>query len=209
MAEDTLEILYFVLLNHFNRCLAFWQLKGSLDDPKIKSVWVAFLQDGHQPPAIWPLFSTRLVQRMIKISVGTIKKSNKNRQEKKIGQKAVASNRIKSLRRVPTTEAVYHGKSDQFSIHNGKLWNKFVKFLNFWKPTESMLCSLLCRSEIKYVYCYQLSGHCCPKQQEWLVSECFNVVKMCDTSNYSNVQLLLHFCHILNIRFFFKLLSLG
>ena len=41
--------------------------------------------------------------------------------KKKNGKKVVASDRIKSLRRVPTTEAVYHGKSDQFSIHNGKL----------------------------------------------------------------------------------------
>ena len=130
------------------------------------------------------------------------KKATKIEKKKKNRQKVVASVKLKSLRRVPTTEAVYHGKSDQFSIHNRKLWNKFVKFQNFWKPTESMLCSLLCRSEIKYVYCYQLSGHCCPKQQEWLVSECFNIVKMCDTSNYLNVQLMLHFCHISNIRFF-------
>ena len=115
------------------------------------------------------------------------KKGNKNRQEKKLCKKSLPA--IKSLRRVPTTEAVYHGKSDQFSIHNGKLWNKFVKFQNFWKPTESMLCSLLCRSEIKSVYCYQLSGHCCPKksrsgsfQRVLMLSKCVThpITQMCN-----------------------------
>ena len=56
----TLEILYFFLLNHFNRCLAFWQAQRQSGWSQDKmSEWL-FLQDPttHQAPdpPTWSLF---------------------------------------------------------------------------------------------------------------------------------------------------------
>ena len=157
----TLEILYFFLLNHFNRCLAFWQAQRQSGWSQDKmSEWL-FLQDPttHQAPdpPTWSLFfifftTDRVCQYMRNTAIQELRKTNSNREKiERYIRWPLQYNHVSFFspqlvkislsqwqdKKFKEKRFSQDGKSDQFSIQNGKLWNKFVKFRKFWNQLRT------------------------------------------------------------------------
>ena len=139
----------------------FDKLKGSLGDPKIKclsgfsfKIPPPTRHQIHQSPFFIFFTTDRVCQYMRNTAIQELRKTNSNREKiERYIRWPLQYNHVSFFspqlvkislsqwqdKKFKEKRFSQDGKSDQFSIQNGKLWNKFVKFHKFLKPTEPRL----------------------------------------------------------------------